>query len=68
MPAVRQTPLKQLDVEVYPDTKLTSFKYYNNDGKTYDYEKSVYFSQLFSAKRSDGRLSSMPIRQRHLQT
>ncbi len=44
--------LKELDVEVFPDTKRTSFEYYDDDGKTYDYEKGVYFLQNLSVQRT----------------
>ncbi len=40
---VGEKPLKELDVEVFPDTKLTSFEYYDDDGETYDYETGSYF-------------------------
>ncbi|TXR48078.1 TIM-barrel domain-containing protein [Phyllobacterium endophyticum] len=56
MQYVGEKPLTQLDIEVYPDTKRTSFEYYNDDGKTYDYENGVYFSQLFSAQKSDNKV------------
>ncbi|WP_245425126.1 TIM-barrel domain-containing protein [Phyllobacterium brassicacearum] len=49
---VGQKPLKELDVEVFPDTKRTSFEYYDDDGKTYDYEKGVYFLQKLSVQRT----------------
>jgi alpha-glucosidase (family GH31 glycosyl hydrolase) len=50
---VGQKPLKELDVEVFPDTKRTSFEYYDDDGKTYDYEKGAYFLQNLSVERKD---------------
>jgi alpha-glucosidase (family GH31 glycosyl hydrolase) len=53
---VGEKPLEELDVEVYPDTKRTSFEYYDDDGKTYDYETGIYFSQLFSVQKSDGKI------------
>lgn len=49
---VGQVPLTQLDVEVYPDTNLTSFEYYDDDGTTYDYENGNYFAQRFSVQQS----------------
>lgn len=49
---VGEKPLKELDVEVFPDTKRTSFEYYDDDGKTYDYEKGVYFLQNLSVQRT----------------
>ncbi len=50
---VGEKPLKALDVEVFPDTKRTSFEYYDDDGKTYDFEKDVYFLQTLSVQRAD---------------
>ncbi|UXN62843.1 DUF5110 domain-containing protein [Phyllobacterium zundukense] len=49
---VGEKPLKELDVEVFPDTKRTSFEYYDDDGKTYDYEKGAYFLQTLSVQRT----------------
>jgi len=49
---VGEKPLKELDVEVFPDTRRTSFDYYDDDGKTYDYEKNVYFLQTLSVQRT----------------
>jgi alpha-glucosidase len=37
-------------VDVFPDTAQTSFKYYDDDGITYDYEKGVYFAQTITAQ------------------
>ena len=50
---VGQLPLKELDVEVFPDTKRTSFEYYDDDGKSYDYETGEYFLQELSVQRTD---------------
>jgi alpha-glucosidase len=37
-----EKPLDPLTVEIYPDAAPSSFTYYDDDGTTYDYEKSVY--------------------------
>jgi alpha-glucosidase len=34
-----------LYIDVFPDKKSTSFKYYDDDGTTYNYEKGNYFLQ-----------------------
>lgn len=44
-------PLKQLNVDVYPSDKLTSFEYYDDDGHTYAYENGAHFKQIFSTQR-----------------
>ena len=36
---------------MFPDTKLTSFEYYDDDGETYDYETGSYFLQTLSVER-----------------
>lgn len=43
--------MRELNVEVFPDTKLTSFDYYDDDGQTYDYETGEYFLQKLSVQR-----------------
>jgi alpha-glucosidase (family GH31 glycosyl hydrolase) len=43
---------KELNVEVFPDTKRTTFDYYDDDGTTYDYEKGAYFLQTLSVQRT----------------
>jgi alpha-glucosidase len=47
----------ELDVAVYPDTKRTSFDYYDDDGTTYDYEKGVYFLQNLSVQRKSNEVT-----------
>jgi alpha-glucosidase len=42
MQYVGEVPLDPLTIEVYPDAVTSSFTYYDDDGKTYDYEKDVY--------------------------
>jgi alpha-glucosidase len=46
------TAPQQLDVEVFPDTRRTSFEYYDDDGLTYNYENNEYFAQTLSVERS----------------
>ncbi|HEY7888104.1 MAG TPA: TIM-barrel domain-containing protein [Steroidobacteraceae bacterium] len=41
-------------VEVFPDSALTDFNYYVDDGNTYDYEHGAYFLQRLSAQASPG--------------
>lgn len=47
---VGEKPVTNLYVDVFPDTKETSFNYYNDDGSTYNYEKGVYFKQTIKAQ------------------
>jgi alpha-glucosidase len=42
---VGEKPVNNIYVDVFPDKTATSFRYYDDDGKTYDYEKGVYFAQ-----------------------
>ena len=51
MDYVGQHPLTQLDVEIFPATKRSTFDYYDDDGSTYDYEHGAYFLQPLSAQR-----------------
>ncbi len=41
-------------VDVFPDTSLTSFTYYEDDGKSYQYESGDYFKQLITAQDQGG--------------
>lgn len=34
-----------LNLDVFPDKDMTSFEYYDDDGKTYNYENGEYFTQ-----------------------
>lgn len=44
-----------LQLDVFPSTKRdATFTVYDDDGETYDYEKSDYFSQQLSARRAAG--------------
>lgn len=37
-------------VDVFPDTAQTTFKYYDDDGQTYNYETEEYFAQTMMAQ------------------
>lgn len=47
---VGEKPVANLYVDIFPDSKKTSFNYYDDDGSTYKYEKGVYFKQTISAQ------------------
>jgi alpha-glucosidase len=47
---VGEKPVTNLYVDIFPDTKETSFNYYDDDGSTYNYEKNVYFKQTISTQ------------------
>lgn len=51
MDYVDQKSLTQLDVDVFPAARRSSFDYYDDDGVSYDYEKHTYFSQSLSVQR-----------------
>jgi len=42
---VGEKPVKDIYLDIFPDSKETSFKYYDDDGSTYNYEKGEYFIQ-----------------------
>lgn len=39
-----------LYLDVFPDKEITSFEYYDDDGKTYNYESGEYFTQDMRAQ------------------
>lgn len=47
---VGEKPVANIYVDVFPDKEQSSFRYYDDDGKTYDYEKGVYFIQNMTAQ------------------
>lgn len=47
---VGEKPVTNLYVDMFPDTKKTSFNYYDDDGSTYKYEKGLYFKQTISVQ------------------
>jgi len=54
---VGQRPATSVRVEVFPDSTLTDFDYYDDDGKTYAYEHGAYFLQRLSAQALPGGVS-----------
>lgn len=42
---IGEKKLPYLYVDIFPDTKQTSFDYYDDDGITYDYEKGTFLKQ-----------------------
>jgi alpha-glucosidase len=54
MDYVGEHPVTQLDVEVFPGDKPSHFDYYDDDGKTYDYENGRSFHQPLAVRRQDG--------------
>lgn len=47
---VGEKPVTNMYVDIFPDTKETSFNYYDDDGSTYNYEKGVYFKQTIETQ------------------
>lgn len=47
---VGQSPITNIDVDVFPDAKSTSFTYYDDDGAGYDYENGAYFKQKMTTQ------------------
>lgn len=47
---VGEKPVTNLYVDVFPDTKKSSFNYYDDDGSTYKYEKGAYFKQTINVQ------------------
>ena len=54
---VGERPVTTVRVEVFPDSARTDFNYYDDDGKTYDYEHGAYFLQRLSAQATPGAVS-----------
>lgn len=52
MDYVGQKPVTTLDVDVFPDTRRTTFDYYDDDGDTYAYEHGAYFLQPLAVQRT----------------
>ncbi len=48
---VGQKPLVQLDVEVFPAARRSTFDYYDDDGSTYGYEHDACFMQTLAVQR-----------------
>jgi len=51
-----QSPINPLSLTVYP-AQVSSAVYYEDDGKTLDFEKGVYFQRDHKQTRSDDRLT-----------
>lgn len=47
---VGEKPVDKIYLDVFPDTTQTSFRYYDDDGATYDYEDGKYFIQNMTTK------------------
>ena len=47
---VGQETVDHVTVDIFPSSRETSFRYYDDDGETYDYEDGVYFAQEISAQ------------------
>jgi alpha-glucosidase len=54
MDYVDQHPVTSLTVDVFPAPTLTHFDYYDDDGISYAYEHSDYFSQTLSTRLAKG--------------
>jgi alpha-glucosidase len=52
MDYIGERPVNTVNIDLYPSQKKTKFVFYDDDGKTYDYEKGVYFKQTISMKQS----------------
>jgi alpha-glucosidase len=52
---VGEKPVTTIYVDVFPTKEETHFKYYDDDGTTYDYEKGEYFIQQISVKREGNK-------------
>jgi alpha-glucosidase (family GH31 glycosyl hydrolase) len=50
---VGQHPVTRVYLDVFPTSAQTTFRYYDDDGITYAYQKGVFYEQLLSA-RDDG--------------
>ncbi len=53
MDYVGQRPLIQLDVDMFPDDRRTTFDYYDDDGSSYAYEHGVSFRQSLALQRQN---------------
>jgi len=45
---VEERPVTRIYIDVFPAAKETTFKYYDDDGMTYSYEKGSIYEQKFS--------------------
>lgn len=51
---VGEKPVTDIYLDIFPDIKKTSFKYYDDDGLSYNYEKGEYFIQNMTVEDSKG--------------
>ncbi|MCX7771564.1 MAG: DUF4968 domain-containing protein [Clostridia bacterium] len=55
---IGEKPITQVNLDVFPALNATAFNYYDDDGRTYDYEKGVYFKQSINAA-GDGKKATV---------
>lgn len=48
---IGESPIKIVDVDVFPSDKASHFDYYDDDGGTYAYEQGAYYLQQLGAQR-----------------
>jgi len=48
---------EEITLDVYPASKAAEFKYYEDDGATYAYEKGAFYRQEISAVQRDGSVT-----------
>lgn len=53
---VGEKHIQQLYVDMFPSNETTSFKYYDDDGETYGYEKGDYYSQNIKMTKDNGKI------------
>ena len=53
---VGQHPVTQLDVDMFPDDRRTTFDYYDDDGSTYAYEHGASFRQSLALQRQGSKV------------
>jgi len=56
MDYVGQHPVTQLDVDMFPDERRTTFDYYDDDGSTYAYEHGASFRQSLALQRQGSKV------------
>jgi len=56
MDYVGQHPVTQLDVDMFPDDRRTTFDYYDDDGSTYAYEHGASFRQSLALQRQGSKV------------
>jgi alpha-glucosidase len=49
---IGEKPVTRVYLDIFPDTKQTSFNYYDDDGITYNYERGDYFLQTIGVEKS----------------